>query len=67
MTDDRLLTPPQVAERLQVKVFTVTQWLRIGYLRGFKVGKEWRISARDLDIFLKSRENKPPGDPRSVA
>ena len=37
MTDDRL--PPPVAERHQVNVLTVAQRSRIGYPRGFKLGK----------------------------
>ena len=30
MTEDKLLTPLQVAQRLQVNERTVTQWLRHG-------------------------------------
>ncbi len=67
MTDDRLLTPPQVAERLQVNERTVTQWLRKGHLRGFKIGKEWRVSAADLGAFLEASANKPPDKPYSAA
>jgi excisionase family DNA binding protein len=67
MTDDRLLTPPQVAERLQVNERTVTQWLRKGHLRGFKIGKEWRVSAADLGTFLEASANKPPDKPCSAA
>jgi len=59
MAEDKLLTPPQVAERLQVNERTVTQWLRKGHLRGFKIGKEWRISARDLAAFLEGSANVP--------
>ena len=51
INNDKLLTPPQVAQRLQVNERTVTQWLRRGHLRGFKIGKEWRVSAHDLDAF----------------
>ncbi len=43
-----LLTPTDVAKRLQVKKGTVTQWLRKGRLRGYRIGREWRISADDL-------------------
>lgn len=59
MTDDKLWTPPQVAERLQINERTVTQWLRKGHLRGFKIGKEWRISPRDLQDFLEGSANIP--------
>ncbi len=59
MTEETLLTPPQVAQRLQVNERTVTQWLRKGHLRGFKIGKEWRVSARDLNAFLEKSANVP--------
>lgn len=59
MIEDKLWTPPQVAERLQVNERTVTQWLRKGHLRGFKIGKEWRIAQRDLQAFLEDSANIP--------
>ena len=59
MTEEILLTPPQVATRLQVNERTVTQWLRKGHLRGFKIGKEWRISSLDLEAFLEDSANVP--------
>ena len=65
MNEDKLLTPPQVARHLQVNERTVTQWLRRGHLRGFKIGKEWRVSARDLDNFLEQSANVPVGVERN--
>ena len=59
MTEDKLLTPPQVAQRLQVNERTVTEWLRRGHLRGFKIGKEWRVSERDLQALLEQSANVP--------
>ncbi len=59
MAEERLLTPAQIADRLQVKERTVVQWLRIGRMRGFKVGKEWRISPDDLTAFLEDKANIP--------
>ena len=59
MSEDKLLTPPQVAQHLQVNERTVTQWLRRGHLRGFKIGKEWRVSERDLENFLEQSANVP--------
>ena len=67
MSEDKLLTPPQVAQHLQVNERTVTQWLRRGHLRGFKIGKEWRISSRDLEHFLERSANVPVGVGRSGA
>ena len=59
MNDKKLLTPTDVANHLQVTERTVTLWLRRGHLRGFKVGKEWRVSTRDLDNFLEQSANGP--------
>ncbi len=68
MTQKILLTPSDVAKRLQMNERTVTLWLRNGHLRGFKIGKEWRVSDVDLDDFLEASANKPIGSlPRSVA
>jgi excisionase family DNA binding protein len=64
---EKLLTPTDVGDRLQVNERTVTQWLRKGHLRGFKVGKEWRISPDDLQAFLEASANKPMDKPRSIA
>ncbi len=67
MNDKKLLTPLDVAGRLQMNERTVNIWLRKGRLRGFKIGKEWRISPDDLQAFLESSANKPLDKPRSVA
>jgi len=65
--DKKLLTPTNVADRLQVNERTVTLWLRRGHLRGFKIGKEWRVSPDDLQAFLEASANMPPVEPRSIA
>jgi excisionase family DNA binding protein len=67
MNDKKLLTPTDVANRLQVNERTVCQWLREGRLRGFKIGKEWRISPDDLQAFLEASANRPLVKPRSIA
>jgi excisionase family DNA binding protein len=76
MVEQRYLTPFDVAKRLQMNERTVTQWLRNGHLRGFKIGKEWRVSDVDLDAFMEASANKPSeatankpngSPPRSVA
>lgn len=52
--DDKLLfTPEEVARLLRVKPVTVHSWLRIGKLRGYKVGgKLWRITREQLEEFI---------------
>ena len=54
---DKLLTPEQAAERLQISPLTVRKWLREGKLPGVKPGgKVWRVREKDLEEFL----NRPP-------
>ncbi len=63
----KLLTVTDVANRLQVNERTVTIWLRKGHLRGFKIGRDWRISPDDLQVFLEASANMAPVKPRSIA
>lgn len=56
MTDKRLLTPEQVAERLQVTRRTVYQWINDGKLPALKVGRGWRIDESSLDSYLKPKQ-----------
>lgn len=60
MTDDsyQLLTTQQVAEHLQLNERTVTLWLRNNRLRGYKLGKEWRVSMADLQNFIGASANR---------
>ncbi len=67
MNEKKLLTPTDVANHLQVNKRTVTLWLHRGRLRGFKIGKSWRISPDDLQAFLEARANMPPDKPRFIA
>lgn len=60
MAVDSLLTPAEISERLKVTERTITGWLRQGRLRGFKIGKEWRVSERDFEAFLEGKANLPP-------
>ena len=52
--NEKLLTPEQVAERLQVTERTVYGWLRRGKLPALKLGRLWRIRPQDLEAFLES-------------
>ena len=50
--ENRLLTPDEVADRLQVSRLTVMSYLRSGVLKGIKVGRLWRVSEEELGRFL---------------
>lgn len=57
MADDRLLTVPEVAERLRVSAYTVREWLKAGRLPGYRPGGTkagWRVKESDVSRFLES-------------
>ena len=58
--NEKLLTPEQVAERLQVTELTVYGWLRRGRLPALKLGRLWRIRQDDLEAFLEGARAKAP-------
>ena len=55
MGDDKLYTPEEVAERLQLSEQTVRRWLREEKLKGVKLGSKWRIRERDIQELLKEK------------
>lgn len=56
--EERLLTPAQVADRLQVTEKTVYRWLDAGKLAGVKLGRLWRIREENLEDFLQKHTNR---------
>ena len=66
-SNDRLLTPAQVAERLQVSKATVARWLRQGVLPGVvlaegrgesRIRRMFRVREEELDAWLDERQIK---------
>ena len=49
---EKVYTPKEVAEILQVSEQTITEMLRQGTLKGVKAGKLWRVPDRHLQRFL---------------
>ena len=58
--NEKLLTPEQVAEGLQVTERTVYGWLRRGTLPALKLGRLWRVRPEDLEAFLENARAKAP-------
>lgn len=53
---DQMLTPAQVAERLQIHPETILRWIRAGRLRAARLGGQWRIDVDDLAAFVAARK-----------
>jgi len=63
MVDEQVLTVPEVADRLRVSAATVTNWLREGRLRGYRIGGTkagWRIEGADVERFIAERKSEHP-------
>ncbi len=61
MTEEQLLTVPDVAKRLRVSEWTVRDWLRDGKIRGFRIGGRktgWRVRASEIERFLSDAEGR---------
>lgn len=52
---DRAYKPSEVAELLNVTVYTVHEWLRTGQLVGIKLRSAWRVLPSDLEEFIIAR------------
>ena len=57
MMENNLFTVEQVAARLDLHPKTIRRFIRAGTLKARKAGKQWRISAADLEDFM--GRNKP--------
>lgn len=53
---DKLLTPEQAAERLQISVFTMKDYLRNGKIKGVKIANRWRIKEEALENYITEQE-----------
>ena len=49
---NNILTPKQVALKLQVNVETIYRWLHSKRLKGYKLGWLWRIREQDLERLI---------------
>lgn len=52
---ERLLTIPDVADLYQVSEKTVRRWIEARDLPAAKLGSQWRVRPRDLEIFVRDR------------
>jgi excisionase family DNA binding protein len=62
----QLYRDDQVAEALQIDVTDVHELARTGRLRGAKVGRRWRLTTGDVELYLETcrpvrPRSRPPG------
>lgn len=54
---NKLLTPQEIAEYLDVKISTIYQWTHIGYIPHIKLGRFVRFKESEITKWLESKSN----------
>lgn len=58
MSEHEFYTAQELADKLRVNVMTIYRYIKAGKLRTYKIGKEFRIDAKEFKKFLdKSKTN----------
>lgn len=52
----QLYTCQEIAERYRVEVITVWDWIRKKKLPAIKIGRDYRVSDRDIEYFESTRK-----------
>lgn len=52
----KMLTPSEIAERLNIHPNTVRDYLKAGILPAVKLGRVWRVEEEDLEEFIRERK-----------
>ncbi len=63
--DLRFYTTQEVADILKMNVQVISRKLQKGDLIGYKIGKDWRISEKDLIEWIAKHSNQRLNDPRN--
>lgn len=63
MSIEKMYTPEQAAELLQVSVSSIRKWYAAGKLDAVKVGRRIRIAESALERFMQSRTGNEPKQP----
>lgn len=56
---DTLLTAAEVADELRVSTMTIYRLIRSGELPAVRVGRNYRVRARDLETYLEAQVVDP--------
>ena len=60
MLSKPFLTTHDIAELLKVGEPTVRSWIRQQKLRAVKLGREFRVAAKDLEAFVNEHATREP-------
>ena len=60
MLSQPFMTTHEIAELLRVREATVRAWIHGEELRAVKLGREFRVSVKDLEAFVNEHATRPP-------
>lgn len=58
MSDDEIMTMKELAEYLKIAEKTAYRFAAEGKIPGFKVGKAWRFSKKEIELWIASQKPK---------
>lgn len=58
---EKLLTPKQLSELLQIKTSTIYKWVHYGYIPVVKLGIGIRFRPKKVEEWIRKRERKGRG------
>ncbi len=65
--NEELLDSVQVAAMLRVTPRAVQKWAKLGKLKGFKAGSDWRFTRAAVEEFVRESTPQPPQNPKVKA
>ena len=60
MKEETVYTVKEVSELLKIRDAQVRNLLRLGIIKGFKVGKYWRVAKKEIDKLVEGVNNPAP-------
>lgn len=58
MKDKPFYKAEDLAEQLEVNIMTIYRYIKVGRLKAYKIGREFRIDKNEFRNFLNSVSNK---------
>lgn len=52
-------TTHEIAELLKISEATIRSWIHEGELRAVRLGREFRVAAKDLEAFVNAHATRP--------
>lgn len=58
MNKKEFYTTQELAEKIRVNIMTIYRYIKVGKLKAYKIGKEFRIEKKEFISFLKKVKTK---------